>query len=69
MQGIGPAFKLLINLENTSSDTPSSNLLITFHYDHTLYMVAKPMIEVRLDFIDFSDFFIMYPVANGGYAV
>lgn len=46
MQGLGPAFKLTINIENTSTDTPSTDLLITFHYDRTLYTIAKPMIQV-----------------------
>jgi len=48
IQGLGPAFKLTINIENTSSDTPSKDLLITFHYDSTLYEVAKPMIQIPL---------------------
>ncbi|XP_065062005.1 Bardet-Biedl syndrome 1 protein homolog [Rhopilema esculentum] len=48
VQGLGPAFKLTINIENTSTDTPSTDLLITFHFDSTLYAVAKPMIQIPI---------------------
>eukprot|EP00794_Sanderia_malayensis_P020242 gene20242-22224_t len=48
VQGIGPAFKLIMNIENTSSETPSSNLLISFQYDHSLYNIATSLIQVPL---------------------
>jgi len=48
VQGLGPGFKLLINLQNTSFNTPSMDLLITFIADHTLYTLAKPIMQVPL---------------------
>ena len=48
VQGLGPAFKLIVTLENTSPSIPSKDLLLTFHHDHSLYSIAKPMIEIPL---------------------
>ena len=48
VQGIGPAFKLTVNLQNISPSVPSTNLLITFQFDESLYAVAKPCIVVPL---------------------
>ena len=47
MQGLGPGFKLIMNLQNTSHNTPSRDLLITFLADQTLYTISKSLIEVR----------------------
>ncbi|XP_064623947.1 Bardet-Biedl syndrome 1 protein homolog isoform X2 [Lineus longissimus] len=48
VQGIGPSFKLTVNLQNTSLSVPSLNLLITFQYDEKLYSLAKPQIPVPM---------------------
>ena len=48
IQGIGPAFKLTINLQNISASVAIINLLITFQFDESLYLVAKPCIVVPL---------------------
>jgi len=44
--GIGPAFKLLIKLQNTSVNQPSSDLYITFDFDNKLYSVQKSLIQL-----------------------
>lgn len=46
VQGIGPTFKLTVNLQNTSLSQPSTSLLITFLYDEKLYNFKKSFIEV-----------------------
>lgn len=48
IQGIGPAFKLTVNLQNISQSVAITNLLITFQYDESLYALAKPCIVVPL---------------------
>ncbi|XP_066279675.1 Bardet-Biedl syndrome 1 protein-like isoform X2 [Branchiostoma lanceolatum] len=48
VNGIGPSFKLTVNLQNTSSATPSINLLITFQYDEKLYQLQRSSIKVPL---------------------
>lgn len=48
IQGIGPAFKLTVNLQNISPSVAITNLLITFQYDESLYALAKPCIVVPL---------------------
>ena len=48
VQGIGPAFKLTVNLQNISSSVPSMHLLITFQFDDSLYALSKPFINVPL---------------------
>ncbi|XP_033734846.1 Bardet-Biedl syndrome 1 protein homolog isoform X2 [Pecten maximus] len=48
VQGIGPTFKLTVNLQNTSLSHPSTNLLITFQYDDRLYTLKKSLIEVPM---------------------
>ncbi|XP_069116574.1 BBSome complex member BBS1-like [Argopecten irradians] len=48
VQGIGPTFKLTVNLQNTSLSHPSTNLLITFQYDDRLYTLKKALIEVPM---------------------
>ena len=48
VQGIGPAFKLTMNLQNISQSTAVTNLLITFQYNDSLYSLAKPSITVPL---------------------
>ncbi|XP_011417321.3 Bardet-Biedl syndrome 1 protein homolog isoform X3 [Magallana gigas] len=48
VQGIGPTFKLTVNLQNTSLSQPSTSLLITFLYDEKLYNFKKSFIEVPM---------------------
>ncbi|KXJ22583.1 Bardet-Biedl syndrome 1 protein [Exaiptasia diaphana] len=48
IQGIGPAFKLTVNLQNISQSIAIANLLITFQYDESLYALAKPSITVPM---------------------
>eukprot|EP00111_Clytia_hemisphaerica_P010146 TCONS_00029654-protein len=48
VQGIGPGFKLIMSVQNTSSSSPSTDLLLTFMADHKLYKIAKPSIQVPL---------------------
>ncbi|XP_019630714.1 PREDICTED: Bardet-Biedl syndrome 1 protein-like [Branchiostoma belcheri] len=48
VNGIGPSFQLTVNLQNTSSATPSINLLITFQYDEKLYQLQRSSIKVPL---------------------
>ena len=48
IQGFGPAFKLTIKLQNTSSTAPSTDLLITFQYQESLYNLSKACIPVPL---------------------
>ncbi|XP_074644382.1 BBSome complex member BBS1-like [Tubulanus polymorphus] len=48
VQGIGPSFKLTVNLQNTSLNIPSMHLLITFQCDDKLYNILKPNISVPM---------------------
>ncbi|TRY67055.1 hypothetical protein TCAL_07811 [Tigriopus californicus] len=46
--GLGPVFRLLIGLCNSSSGKPSRNLLITFFCDDKLYSIGKNIIQVPM---------------------
>ncbi|ESO96483.1 hypothetical protein LOTGIDRAFT_115648 [Lottia gigantea] len=48
IQGIGPTFKLTVNLQNTSLSTPVYNIIITFHFDDKLYSFRNKYIEVPM---------------------
>ncbi|XP_046850601.1 Bardet-Biedl syndrome 1 protein-like isoform X2 [Xenia sp. Carnegie-2017] len=48
VQGFGPAFKLTIKLQNTSFNSPSTDLFISFHYPESLYNLSKSCIPVPL---------------------
>ncbi|XP_023347799.1 Bardet-Biedl syndrome 1 protein homolog isoform X2 [Eurytemora carolleeae] len=48
VMGLGPMFRLIIVLSNTSSNIPSRNLYITFYCDDKLYKVQKPLILVPM---------------------
>jgi Bardet-Biedl syndrome 1 protein len=48
IQGMGPTFKLIVKVQNISSNSPSINLFVTFVYDEKLYKLAKNFIEVVL---------------------
>ena len=46
--GLGPVFKLILGLCNTSVGTPSRYLLISFYCDDKLYKLSKNMIRVPM---------------------
>ena len=46
--GLGPVFRLILGLTNTSASTPSRGLFITFYCDDKLYRIAKPYIDVSM---------------------
>ena len=48
MLGLGPVFRLILGLTNTSANTPSRGLFITFYCDDKLYRIAKPYIDVSM---------------------
>lgn len=48
VQGIGPRFKLILNLQNTSINRPSMQLLISFLYDEQLYQLRPAFFKVPL---------------------
>ncbi|PIK35713.1 putative Bardet-Biedl syndrome 1 protein, partial [Apostichopus japonicus] len=48
VQGIGPTFKMTVNVQNTSLAVPIMNTLISFLYDEKLYTLQKTMIPVPL---------------------
>lgn len=48
VQGIGPGFKLIMSVQNTSTDVPSTDLVITFLTDYSLYKIAKPLVQIPL---------------------
>ncbi|PIK35231.1 hypothetical protein BSL78_27943, partial [Apostichopus japonicus] len=48
VQGIGPTFKMTVNVQNTSLAVPIMNTLISFLYDEKLYSLQKTMIPVPL---------------------
>uniref|UniRef100_V9KTN1 BBSome complex member BBS1 n=1 Tax=Callorhinchus milii TaxID=7868 RepID=V9KTN1_CALMI len=48
VQGIGPCFKLTLNLQNTSANQPSINLLISFMYDENLYSMERGFFKLPM---------------------
>lgn len=46
VQGIGPIFKLMVTIQNTSLINPSMNLFIIFEFNNKLYSVRKPRIPI-----------------------
>lgn len=46
VQGLGPSFRLYLELQNTSIDKPSINLFLTFHCDVRIYKVHKTYIPI-----------------------
>ena len=46
--GLGPVFRLIIGLCNTSPGKPSRNLMITFYCDDKLYAISKNVIRVPM---------------------
>ncbi|CAM1320405.1 BBS1 (predicted) [Pycnogonum litorale] len=48
VQGLGPRFKLKLEVQNTSRDKPSVDLLITFQCDALMYSIHKNYISLPL---------------------
>ncbi|XP_067328509.1 Bardet-Biedl syndrome 1 protein [Anolis sagrei] len=48
VQGMGPTFKLSLNLQNMSETRAVANLLVTFLYDEKLYSVEKPFFKAPM---------------------
>uniref|UniRef100_A0A3Q2PJT5 Bardet-Biedl syndrome 1 n=1 Tax=Fundulus heteroclitus TaxID=8078 RepID=A0A3Q2PJT5_FUNHE len=48
VQGLGPSFKLTLNVQNTASCRPIMNLAISFLYDNNLYRIRKPYMRIPL---------------------
>ncbi|XP_067831667.1 Bardet-Biedl syndrome 1 protein isoform X2 [Heptranchias perlo] len=48
VQGIGPSFKLTLNIQNTSATRPVINLLISFMYDENLYSIKRGFFKVPM---------------------
>lgn len=46
--GLGPTFKIRVELQNTSTGTPSLGLVVVFHADHHVYDVKSSVIQVTL---------------------
>ncbi|XP_054167725.1 Bardet-Biedl syndrome 1 protein homolog [Oppia nitens] len=46
VHGLGPIFRLILELQNTSADTPSINLLMTFQCDLRIYSLDRSVIRV-----------------------
>lgn len=46
--GLGPVFRLIIGLCNTSPGKPSRNLMITFYCDDKLYAISRNVIRVPM---------------------
>ncbi|MBN3289897.1 BBS1 protein, partial [Polypterus senegalus] len=48
VQGLGPSFKLTLNIQNTSVCRPSMNLAISFWYDEKLYSLKTSFFKIPL---------------------
>lgn len=48
VQGLGPSFKLTLNVQNTAACRPVMNLAITFLYDESLYRMKKSYMRIPL---------------------
>ncbi|KAM4524562.1 BBSome complex member BBS1 [Odontesthes bonariensis] len=48
VQGLGPSFKLTLNVQNTAACRPVMNLAISFLYDESLYRMRNPYLRVPL---------------------
>ena len=60
MLGLGPVFRLILGLTNTSANTASRNLFITFYCDDKLYTLAKPYIQVRARHLIYNNYTSTY---------
>ncbi|KAM9424178.1 BBSome complex member BBS1 [Pholidichthys leucotaenia] len=48
VQGLGPSFKLTLNIQNTAACRPVMNLAISFLYDENLYRMRTPYMKIPL---------------------
>lgn len=48
VQGLGPSFKLTLNIQNTAACRSVMNLAISFLYDEKLYRVKNPYMRIPL---------------------
>lgn len=48
VQGLGPSFKLTLNVQNTAACRPVMNLAVAFLYDESLYKMKKPYMKIPL---------------------
>ncbi|KAM9336062.1 BBSome complex member BBS1 [Symphorus nematophorus] len=48
VQGLGPSFKLTLNVQNTAACRPVMNLAISFLYDESLYHMRNPYMRIPL---------------------
>nr|XP_020472365.1 Bardet-Biedl syndrome 1 protein [Monopterus albus] len=48
VQGLGPSFKLTLNIQNTAACRPIMNLAISFLYDESLYRMRNPYMRIPL---------------------
>ncbi|KAM3860017.1 BBSome complex member BBS1 [Diretmus argenteus] len=48
VQGLGPSFKLTLNIQNTAACRPIMNLAISFLYDEKLYRMRNPYMKIPL---------------------
>ncbi|KAG7217815.1 hypothetical protein INR49_020877 [Caranx melampygus] len=48
VQGLGPSFKLTLNVQNTAACRPVMNLAISFLYDENLYRMRSPYLRIPL---------------------
>ncbi|XP_047480253.1 Bardet-Biedl syndrome 1 protein-like [Penaeus chinensis] len=46
--GLGPTFKLRVELQNTSSSSPSLQLAVIFHCDDRIYSVSRSYIQIPM---------------------
>ncbi|XP_034413916.1 Bardet-Biedl syndrome 1 protein [Cyclopterus lumpus] len=48
VQGLGPSFKLTLNVQNTAACRPVMNLAVSFLYDESLYRMRNPYMRIPL---------------------
>ncbi|XP_056153450.1 Bardet-Biedl syndrome 1 protein [Lampris incognitus] len=48
VQGLGPSFKLTLNVQNTAACRPVMNLTVSFLYDENLYSMRNPFFKIPL---------------------
>ncbi|XP_051927659.1 Bardet-Biedl syndrome 1 protein [Hippocampus zosterae] len=48
VQGLGPSFKLTLNIQNTAACRPILNLAVSFLYDQSLYRMRNPFLKIPL---------------------
>lgn len=48
VQGLGPSFKLTLNIQNTAASRPVMNLAVCFLFDEGLYSMRTAFFKVNL---------------------